>query len=263
MSNIAYDSLNSTGNCWICGEPANSEEHKFKASDLKLTYGKKFECVYVSGEPIPVSSYKAKELKFPKVICEFCNVTRTRPHDNAYDKFTRYFHDNYEKLVGSEFIDFEAIYGEDWYEQKLNLYRYYAKHAGCKVRTSGFPHDLSDLSEFILGKENAEHLVLKFELKMAIQLIHYHYNQKQKYGHPFNGATVHFGEDINNLTFGGWLSFNWLTVNWVFSRDIIELRKTNFNNRHESLEIIDLDYYDWSAFELDSYDKMITYFDQG
>jgi hypothetical protein len=250
-------------NCWICNEPANSEEHKFKASDLKRTYGKKFQGMYIGEKPIPVNSYKAKELKFPKIICECCNVRRTRPHDDAYDIFTKYFHNNFEELVSSKILNFEAIYGKDWYEQKLNLYRYYAKHAGCKVRTSGLPHDLRDLSEFIRGKDHTEHLALKFELKVVIQLIHYYYNQKHKYGHLFNGHTVNFGWDRNNFSFGGWLSFNWLTVNWVVSKDISEFKKTNFNRRFESLDIIDLDYYNLTALEMDSYDKMITYFDNG
>lgn len=37
-------------NCWICGEFANSKEHKFKASDIKKALGKKFDAYYFNGD---------------------------------------------------------------------------------------------------------------------------------------------------------------------------------------------------------------------
>ena len=38
--------------CWICGDIANSKEHKFKASDIKKALGKKFEAFFFNGEKV-------------------------------------------------------------------------------------------------------------------------------------------------------------------------------------------------------------------
>jgi hypothetical protein len=89
-------------NCWICGNVADSEEHKFKASDLKRFHGKKMDAYYVSGEAIKIDSYKDKVLKFPKVICINCNNTLTGPHDDAYDKFVDFCFRNSSEIKKAE-----------------------------------------------------------------------------------------------------------------------------------------------------------------
>lgn len=43
-------------NCWICGKVADSEEHKFKASDIKKFHGKKIDAYFISGKVIKLNS---------------------------------------------------------------------------------------------------------------------------------------------------------------------------------------------------------------
>ncbi|MBK9271279.1 MAG: hypothetical protein IPM48_06750 [Saprospiraceae bacterium] len=84
MNNQTYNKK-----CWLCGEIANSEEHKFKASILKRHFGKNYsknKHTYISGkEEKTIDSYKSKELKFPPIICEDCNNNKTRSADVSYD----------------------------------------------------------------------------------------------------------------------------------------------------------------------------------
>ena len=141
--------------CWICGGIANSKEHKFKASDIKRAFGKKFDAFLFNGDEVQeFNSYKDDIIQFPKVICVDCNNNKTRKHDNAYDEFVIYAYKNQKKILRERKIDFQDVYGEElWLEKKIDLYRYYAKHAGCKVFTSKLEFDLFNVSNFILGKD--------------------------------------------------------------------------------------------------------------
>jgi len=205
--------------CWICSKIADSEEHKFKASDLKRYHGKKMDAYYISGDAVKIDSYKDKILKFPKVICINCNNNLTRPHDNAYDKFVDYCFKNNRYILATRALDFEEIYGENWKQEKSNLYRYYAKHAGCKVVTSKFKTDLSNLATFINGSDHVKDFVLRFELKAGVEAIMNAFNRAHKYNHLYNSETIFWGKDLN-LKLGGWLTNNFMTANWIYGKDI-------------------------------------------
>lgn len=207
-------------NCWICGNFADSKEHKFKASDIKKAFGKKFEAYYTDGKDFTkFESYKDNIIQFPKVICIKCNNVRTRNHDNAYDEFVKYCFESHSKILKDRILDFEDIFGENWLEKKIDLYRYFAKHAGCKVKTSNFEFDLSNIAKFILGRDFCDDFLIKFELKQAIEILIKILNTENKYNHLYNGATVHYGI-AEDLTFGGWLTNNYITINWVIGKNI-------------------------------------------
>lgn len=230
-------------NCWICGDIADSEEHKFKASDLKKFHGKKMEAFYVSGEAIKLESYKDKILKFPKVICINCNNNLTRPHDDAYDKFTDFCFKNNRQILEIPIINFEDIYGINWQEEKANLYRYYAKHAGCKIATSNVKTDLSNLSEFIMGNNQVNDFILRLEQKAGIEAIMNVFNKTNKYNHLYNSETCNWN-NIVSQKFGGWLTNNFMTTNWVFGTNI----NTNSNNvlksKYEIVLLTDSHFFD-------------------
>jgi len=233
--------------CWICGSEANSEEHKFKSSDLRRHYGKKYtntNMSYVQGDKISaIDSYKSKELKFTKVIYVDCNNNKTKPHDNAYDKFAKYILSNYEKLLKEKQINFVDIYQNDWKEEKANLYRYYAKHAGCKIVTGDYPYELQNLADFILGTTPSQTLCLHFQLKEGIKTL---IDLLNGYAHLFNGHTVYFktNESDKHLSYGGWCSYQWITVNWVVSPYIAQNKQPSFNESLEPLSIKYLKEYD-------------------
>ena len=248
--------------CWICGENANSKEHKFKASDIKRIYGKKFDGYLVHKTPTKIISYKDRILKFPEVICDVCNIKTTRPHDDAYDLFIDYCLENYHFFVQNRFIDFEKIYGQNWIKQKRNLYRYFAKHAGCKIVTSDYPQDLKDIADFILGAEYTEKFVVKFEIKMVIKVLIDYYKRevRKQHGHLYNSPTLYFGY-YENLNLAGWLSNHWITSNWIYSKNVDSNKKLDFNQKCEKLKITDLDYYDLVG--VTDYETMINHFELG
>jgi hypothetical protein len=207
--------------CWICGNNADSQEHKFKASDLRRLYGKNYANrdmhYHLDEEETKIESFKSKELLFPKVICTLCNGTRTQPHDEAYDKFVKYVEGNFEILLQSQLIDLENIYGKNWITEKANLLRYVAKHAGCKIVTGDKIYDLADLSNFILGESNTKELKVHFVLNEGMYQFIKQVNTTDNYGHIFNGATKCFQVGIYDA-FGGWISYQWISIIWVVSK---------------------------------------------
>jgi hypothetical protein len=208
-------------NCWICGNVADSEEHKFKASLLKRSFGKKYgpknPHVFIQGEVYTyLENYKSKALKFPKVICTRCNNTLTKPHDNAFDIFVEYSIKNYKLLIENGTINFELIYGNDWQVQSNNFYKYIAKHMGCKIVTGNKPFDITDLSSYIKNDYLTPKLYITFDLKEGIHNTMMEFDLQ--YPHLYNSTT--FYHNINQREFfGGWITIKSLSVVWIYANN--------------------------------------------
>ena len=225
--------------CWICQiSEADSEEHKFKASDIKRNYGKKhIDVLYINHEISEVNSFKDKKLKFEKLICITCNEKNTRPHDDAYDIFIEYCNINHYQLLKSTNINFKNIYGENWKTEKCNLFKYFAKHAGCKIKTLNQDIDIDSLSEFIVNKSETKDFIIRFEFKQSIELLIKHL----KHYHLLNSPTTywHNGE---NLKFGGWITNNYITINWIYGLSINEKSNLIENKVNEDVLLTNEDF---------------------
>lgn len=227
--------------CWICGNTANSYEHKFKAALLKKHFGKKYgeanPHVYVyGGKQVDLKSYKSKELKFRKTICINCNNNLTKPHDDSFDIFCDYIRSNYEELITYKQINFENIYGKQWKAEKANLFKYYAKHAGCKVSTSNIQFDLDNIGDFIRVGSKCRLLKLHFVLNQGIKCL------DDYFGGDFpnlqNGPTILYSNNgRNDLNFGGWTSNYWISCFWVIGESIEKRKLNDLSKRMEPLEI--------------------------
>lgn len=243
--------------CWICEvNIANSEEHKFKSSDIRSNYGKKFKrdvILYKENQEISLISYKDKNIKFPKLICTRCNNIDTQEADNAYSNFVNYIDDSFENTKRLGYVDYGKIY-PNWELEKDNLYRYIAKQAGCRI--SAFDQELlpKNLAKFILGKEKNSSLKLLFIQKEGIEILKRHVKKtdSNKFVHLANGSTILFKSSVLDC-FHGWISYNWLTIHW-FCGDLSEsillndpkspiekvvYQKFSIENKDESIHPID------------------------
>ena len=225
--------------CWICQiNEANSGEHKFKATDIKRNFGKKnINALYISQDIFEINKYKDDKLKFEKLICIPCNEKNTRPHDNAYDIFIEYCNSNHNQLLKSANINFENIYGENWRTEKSNLYKYFAKHAGCKIKTLNQDIDINALSDFIVNKNETKDFIIKFEFKKAIES----YINHEKLYHLLNSQTT-FWLNGESLKFGGWMTNNYITINWIYGFSINEKSNLIANRENETILLTGLDF---------------------
>lgn len=140
-------------NCWMCGDFANSAEHRIKKSDLVRAFGRgpyvhdKQLVLLRDGKKIPVLGPKASVVKYPPSLCRQCNTTTSQPFDRAYDQFIDWMLSNERSVLKRRYIDFEEIFDSDWQSKQLNLYKYFAKGFGCRLIAAGYmpPDDVVEL----------------------------------------------------------------------------------------------------------------------
>jgi hypothetical protein len=168
--------------CWICGDNANSREHKIKKSDIEKVYGKgsyKGEnelCLVSKGKVSPFLGSNSKIVKYDKVICEKCNNATTQPFDKAYEKFIAYIDENEDEILHKRYIDFLNIYQENLEESLRNLFKYFIKKFGCRL--AHFGHQVPvDLIEILNGESYQTDLSLSFAVNEDY-LILYRQNPK-------------------------------------------------------------------------------------
>jgi len=146
--------FNNVPKCWICNSPADSREHKIKKADIIRVYGKgssfhKKDLHYCrhDGQIVSLRGPDSKDIKFDRVICRKCNNERTQPFDRAYDAFIEHIESNRDLILRHRQIDFQNVYGNNWENLQLNLFRYFAKMLGCRIADFGekVPMDLKNL----------------------------------------------------------------------------------------------------------------------
>ncbi|MDR2948830.1 MAG: hypothetical protein LBV71_06440 [Prevotella sp.] len=233
--------------CWICNEnQANSGEHKIKASEIrKLMKGKKFNGFYINESGLTsINTSKDRVLKFPQIICDFCNNELTKPADDAYNEFLSYVLNSYDEIAASSKIDFMNIYGTKWKQKKIDFYKYIAKHAGCKSHDDKGCRliDVSSLSSFIKGENYIQNFQIFFQIN---SIIHFANDvtdllKADRFADLLgNGATIplYFKDKI--IMFGS-IIHSFLRIEWIIADEIIPI---NFDSRYENVEILDFNFY--------------------
>lgn len=152
--------------CWICGNLANSGEHKVKKSILKSLYQEGFDnktmLHFKNGQYLKIQGANSKKLKY-FVLCDECNNSKTQPFDLAFDKFIDYALNNSKGIIEKRFINFYDIYGNDFPKEQANLFKYFVKIFGCDLSDNGFevPSDLIDLLD-------KEHFSTRLKISFSI-----------------------------------------------------------------------------------------------
>jgi|TARA_Y100001973_G_C5209118_1_gene343996 hypothetical protein len=137
--------LEGKNQCWICGSPANSAEHKFKKSDIVRAHGKgpykgDRELAHVVADYQKlIQGANSSALKYPKSLCANCNNVKSQPWDRAYDQLVDWVLRNEAEILKKRFIDFNQVFGNYYEDLQRNLYKYYAKSFGCRLADAGHP----------------------------------------------------------------------------------------------------------------------------
>ena len=147
--------------CWMCGAPADSSEHIFKARGLRRIFDQDG---YLSDD-LPfyffedgherIRGPKSKRMKYPRLICTVCNGDRSGDFDRAYDRLSDWFtthQANYDMTA----MDFREVFGAGYIGSINAVRRYCAKALGCKILASGyvlpanFPNPISSVDTSLL-----------------------------------------------------------------------------------------------------------------
>jgi hypothetical protein len=131
------------GTCWICGAVADSDEHKFKRSDMVTRYERNWppaEQPFVfrgDGRPSRIQGPNSGPTLYRDMLCVACNNARTKPFDLAYERFSTWILSESATLFERAEIDFAEVFGNSYVEETSKLLCYFVKSLGCRIADSG------------------------------------------------------------------------------------------------------------------------------
>lgn len=154
-------------NCWICGQSADSGEHRIKASDLRLAFG------HVSQkEPLflhnaiqrnrPIKGIRSNVLKFDTLICRECNNQRTQPYDRAWQQLSEYLTTRTEPIRAGDLLKLHKVFPGAVGERMLDIHLFFAKLFGCIIVEHKVPIDVDGFSQAILKRQAHPYLFIAF-----------------------------------------------------------------------------------------------------
>lgn len=126
-------------NCWICGNKAETGEHKTKASDLRDLFGKNVS----QKNPLflhtdkkknqKIGSIKSNKLKFNFSICSGCNNAGTAPYDKARENLSKFLRKNNSAIDKGAPIYLNKVFSQCVPNQILFVHLYFVKLLGCAL----------------------------------------------------------------------------------------------------------------------------------
>jgi hypothetical protein len=133
--------MNASRPCWICDDPADTDEHRRKRSDIVARYGASWtpeqQPFVIRGDGSSrwtrIQGPNDRRNLYERMLCNACNSTRTKPFDQAYQQFSEWVLASAPTLHERDAIDFADIFGEAYREKTLDLLRYFAKSLGCRI----------------------------------------------------------------------------------------------------------------------------------
>lgn len=169
--------MSNSVDCWICGNPATSREHKIKRSDLRAVLGtptqeKPF--YYHDGTTKKnrlVRSLKADCLKLPSRLCARCNNQRTQPYDRAWEHLSCWLRNRRPSLKVGDVICADCIWTQGATEQMQYVQLYFTKLTGCHLVQAGINFDRKSLADSILIRRANPHIYLKFRLSRKASFV--------------------------------------------------------------------------------------------
>lgn len=152
--------------CWICGgNEANTSEHRIKASDLRLIFGKisPEKPLFIHNDKKinqKIKSVKSDRLKSYESICSKCNNELTQPYDKAWEKFSSFINSNHRVICSGKKIYLRKIFPGSVTRSMLYIHLYFVKLFGCIIIEKQIPIDIRPFSEAILSQTAHPNLFL-------------------------------------------------------------------------------------------------------
>ena len=224
--------------CWWCNGLADSQEHRHKKSDVKNIFGSGFE-----SEPVIIKDHHQKSvqgpnsklLKFPKVLCQDCNNSRSQPFDRAYDLFISYVLNNYHNILSKGLLDFNDIVQVDVENFKQNVFRYYTKAFCCRLAANNISIE-PKLIDFLNGIEPLNFLYFKFEVRPDIYSFLTRPDSDANEGNIYLSPLRYFQSEENNKIDLVYQFYNlqWLRTYTFYSERMTEKIYAGYNEYNEA-----------------------------
>jgi hypothetical protein len=124
--------------CWICGNPADSREHKSQKSDLKAVLGtpsqsKPFFLHSETQKNRKIPGLKSGLTMFDKSLCQDCNNSLTQPHDRAWQQLSHALRTRLPAIAPGQIIPCNRVFPYMTAEEMLNVHLFFCKKFGCHI----------------------------------------------------------------------------------------------------------------------------------
>lgn len=142
--------------CWICGNFANSGEHKLKASDLKGLFGnisqqKPLFLHTQTKRNLKVGSIKRSDaLKSKALLCHNCNTNLTAPYDKAWEILSKHLRSAKGLRKGSV-VKISKVFPGSTKTGMLHVHLYFVKLFGCAIKELAIPIDIGPFQKALLS----------------------------------------------------------------------------------------------------------------
>lgn len=160
--------------CWICGNLADSREHKVKRSHLKVVFGdftEENKVHYRSAqEKLFIHRLDHFLVLFQKVICQDCNNRRTQESDKAWERLVKYFHTQCWEAKKGDFLKLRQPFPNKTAVTMLKVHLYFVKLLGCAIAEQGIPIPLQSFSDAIMNGEPHSSIYLTFSVVADVDI---------------------------------------------------------------------------------------------
>lgn len=132
--------------CWICGDVADSREHRIKKTDLKESFGdfSQSKPIFISTDGKlnkPAGSLKSDRLKFGKNICRLCNGTLTQPYDLAWGSLSNALANVIKSNPAVKTLKASKVFSLNARIEMLRVHLFFLKWLGCCISEEGYSFD--------------------------------------------------------------------------------------------------------------------------
>lgn len=234
--------------CWWCGSSDLSGEHKAKKTELEMLNGK----VYKNGNLINhikyrteshgknIQSSNSNRVKFEKNLCKSCNGAKSQKFDVAYQALIDYYFQNRNEVKESKSINLEKVFGDNWFNEYLNVERYIGKHLGCRLAEIGFLPTENLIAFLEESEENKD-------LKVLFQIKPYFFGETDDPidsifmgpANPINSSIIKTEGLVTSLS--GWYTIANFTWNYLHEQNISNGRRIN--------KVLKIDIVDYSGLK--------------
>lgn len=223
------------GMCWWCGAPADSREHRHKASDVRREFGSGpftggSAVVRVSGPHLDqVQGPRSSWLKYDKTMCRACNGARSQPFDRAQEKFNAYLKQHERDIWSTRAVDLRAVFGAAWPTEAEDLVRFYVKHVACRLVDHGFEVH-RDLVSFLDGTKPLATVGFRLVIRRDLVQVTKFFNRVDgEFPFLFLGEMNEFSDEIGPPTrVEGSFGYRWLETLWFYDPTTIGPTATLF-----------------------------------
>lgn len=152
-------------NCWICGQNADSGEHRTKKSDLGLVFPSVSpdRPIYTKtefGKFVKINSLDSDRFKSRAMICQHCNTTRTQPFDQAWEQLSAYLQENTNHLRLRNSLLLHKVFPGRTKKAMLDVHLFFVKIFGCLIIEHNIPIPIEPFSQAILKRSEHQKVYL-------------------------------------------------------------------------------------------------------